>query len=68
MKALGAILLAVTVMVGVTGCGKSEQWQKNKADCIAYWNGYKSPEELDKKCSTDADYWEQHGRPADLGQ
>lgn len=66
MKPLAVGFLALGLLASLTGCEKSAEWKQNKADCIAYWGDYRSPEELDAKCAKDADQWEKTGRPEGL--
>ncbi|MFE5839136.1 hypothetical protein [Arthrobacter sp. NPDC056493] len=61
MRTLAASLVAGAVLLGATGCGKSEEWEQNKANCIKMWGDYKSAEEIEAKCTKDADYWEKNG-------
>lgn len=63
MKAGVTALLAAGLLL--TGCAeKSEEWEQNKANCLKMWGDYKSPEEMDAKCTKDADYWEKNGLPS----
>jgi hypothetical protein len=64
VKRLATVLIAAALLAGTTGCAtKSDEWEQNKANCLKMWGDYKSPEEMDAKCTKDADYWEKNGLP-----